>query len=524
MGRRTEEEPAGRHELVAILDFGSQYGQLIARRVRERGVYCEILPHDTPAAELRRLEVRGLILSGGPASVYEPGSPRLAQGVLELGVPVLGICYGMQLLCQELGCRVAPAERREYGRSTLEVHDASDLFAGLGRSATTVWMSHGDRVDELGPGFVPLASTANSPHAAVRHGARRVYGIQFHPEVTHTSEGAAILDGFLRRVCGCRGDWAMSEFAGEAVEAIRRQVGPGRVVCGLSGGVDSTVVAALVDRAVGERLSCIFVDNGLLRAGEREAVEGAFRDRFRSRLHTVDAGARFLGRLAGVRDPEDKRLRIGHEFVAVFREAAGRVGGAGFLAQGTLYPDVIESRHPRGGPSATIKTHHNVGGLPPELGFELVEPLRSLFKDEVRAIGRELGIPRELLVRHPFPGPGLAVRVLGEVTPERLSLLRAADRIVTEEVRAAGLYEELWQAFAVLLPVGSVGVMGDQRTYEGVVAVRAVESTDGMTADWVRLPHDLLGRISTRITQEVAGVNRVVYDVTSKPPGTIEWE
>ncbi len=512
-------------ETIAILDFGSQYTQLIARRVREQNVYCEILPFDTPPAQLRSEGLRGVILSGGPASVYEDGAPQLNPELLQLDVPVLGICYGMQLACRLLGAEVIPSERREYGEATITLTD-DPLFAGLDRE-TTVWMSHGDQVSQNGSltgDFEILGKTSTCPLAAVRHRPSGFIGLQFHPEVTHTPQGTTLIKNFLASICGCRGDWTLSSFITEQVDAIRAQVGARNVVLGLSGGVDSSVAALLLHRALGEQLHCIFVDNGLLRSGERADVANTFRESFHLNLHVVDAVEQFVSNLAGIVDPEAKRKSIGHTFIDVFRAKAAELADVAFLAQGTLYPDIIESVSPTGGPSATIKSHHNVGGLPAELGFELVEPLRFLFKDEVRRLGRELGLPEPLIERQPFPGPGLAVRILGEVTHERLDTLRAADRIVQEEVQTYDNYHRIWQSFAVLLPVQTVGVMGDRRTYEHVVALRVVESTDGMTANWVYLPREILARISTRICNEVRGVNRVVLDLCSKPPATIEWE
>jgi GMP synthase (glutamine-hydrolysing) len=511
-------------ERVLILDFGSQYTQLIARRVRELGVYCEIHRPDLPEKELRVWGAKGVILSGGPASVEAQGSPRCDPAVFELGVPVLGICYGLQLMSKMLGGRVDKSAHREFGPAEVEVTRPRGPFASFKKGTRLkVWMSHGDRVEELPVGFEPIGQTPSAPFAAAAHETRPIYGLQFHPEVVHTPQGRDMLQSFLFTDCRLSGLWTMKSFAKEAEEQIQKQVGAGKVICGLSGGVDSSVAALLIHRAIKEQLQCIFVDNGLLREGEREQVEALFVDRFHVPLKTVDARARFLKVLAGVTDPEAKRKAIGYEFIKVFEEAARGIDNAMFLAQGTLYPDVIESVSTRG-PSATIKSHHNVGGLPEKMHLKLVEPLRELFKDEVRVLGKELGLPDNLVSRQPFPGPGLAIRVLGEVNEPRLAVLRKADVIVQEEIAAAGLYKELWQAFAVLLPVQSVGVMGDERTYENTCAVRAVTSIDGMTADWARLPYDLLGKISSRIINEVRGINRVVYDISSKPPATIEWE
>ncbi len=508
------------HETVVILDFGSQYTQLIARRVRELNVKSEILPPQTPVEEIQSRHPIGLVLSGGPASVYEEGAARPDPGIFSLGVPVLGLCYGQQVMAQLLGGEVAAAERREFGAAELSVDRSCPLFAGL-PPAQRVWMSHGDKVTKLPPGFRVVAHTANAPHAAMAWEERKLFGLQFHPEVKHTDYGLQILDNFLT-LCGARRDWTPASLRQEAVAAIREKVQGGQVIVALSGGVDSTVTALLCREAVGEATVPIFVDTGLLRLGEGDKVMERFAN-YGLAVHRVNAAERFFAALAGVEDPEEKRRRIGHEFIQVFREEARKFPNARYLAQGTLYPDVIESTSVRG-PSATIKTHHNVGGLPAELGFELVEPLRFLFKDEVRRLGLELGLPEEFVYRQPFPGPGLAVRILGEVTPERVALLQKADAIFMEEIRQAGLYREIAQALAVLLPVRSVGVMGDSRTYENVVALRAVTTEDFMTADWYRFDGDFLDRVARRIVNEVRGINRVVYDVTSKPPGTIEWE
>ncbi|MCU0698020.1 MAG: glutamine-hydrolyzing GMP synthase [Myxococcaceae bacterium] len=512
------------HEKILILDFGSQYTQLIARRVRELGVYCEIHPPTLTIAEIKAFAPKGIVLSGGPASVESPGAPMVTPEVFELGVPVLGICYGLQLLSKLLGGRVDKSAHREFGPANVEVVASRGPFAAFGRGTSLkVWMSHGDRVEQLPPHFVPIGTTPSAPFAAAAHEHKPIYGLQFHPEVVHTAQGREMLQSFLFTDCRCKGDWTMKSFIDESITEIRAKVGEGRVICGLSGGVDSSVAALLLHRAIGDRLQCIFVDNGLLRQGEREQVEALFVGRFHVPLKTIDARERFLSKLAGVTDPETKRKTIGYEFIAVFEEAARQFTDAKFLAQGTLYPDVIESVSVKG-PSATIKSHHNVGGLPEKMNLKLVEPLRELFKDEVRALGRELGMPDEMISRHPFPGPGLAIRVISDITHERLEVLRKADVIVQQEIAKAGLMKELWQAFAVLLPVQSLGEMGDERTYENTCAVRAVTSVDGMTADWARLPYDVLGIISTRIINEVRGINRVVYDISSKPPATIEWE
>jgi len=507
---------------ILILDFGSQVTQLIARRIRESSVYSEILPFNTPIDEIRAHEPKGIILSGGPASVYAENAPHPDPAVFDLGVPVLGICYGMQVITQHFGGRVDAASHREFGRAELQIDQAAGLFDGLG-SQTLVWMSHGDRIHDLPDSFATIAHTDNAPVAAFADLERRVYGLQFHPEVVHTAEGRLMLENFAFTICGCSGSWTMANFVETEIQAVRDQVGDAKVICALSGGVDSSVAAVLVHKAIGDQLTCIFVNNGLLRQGEAEKVVSTFRDHMGLNLIFADEGERFLTRLHGVEDPEKKRKLIGNTFIEVFDDEAHKLQGVKFLVQGTLYPDVIESVSV-GGPSATIKTHHNVGGLPEDMQFSLIEPFRELFKDEVRAIGREMGVPMEIIQRQPFPGPGLAIRILGDVTEERVELLQKADFIVLEEIKAAGLYEQIWQSFAVLLPTKTVGVMGDERTYENVVVLRAVNSVDGMTADWVHLPYELLGTISNRIINEVRGVNRVCYDISSKPPATIEWE
>jgi GMP synthase (glutamine-hydrolysing) len=519
-----EAAPEIEHEAIIVIDFGSQYNMLIARRVRESQVYCELVPHDTPWEKIATLNPKGFILSGGPASVYDSGAPLAPPYIYESKLPVLGICYGMQAITKQLGGRVAPGAKREYGHAVLHISDSSSpLFTGL-PEFTTVWMSHGDRIEEMPPGFRILAYTENSPIAVMGNDEKKIYGLQFHPEVVHTPEGKAILKNFIYNVCGCKGNWTMGSFINESIARIKEQVGDGKVICALSGGVDSSVVATLIHRAIGNQLTCIFVNNGLLRREEAERTLNVFRAHLGMNIVYVDATERFLNRLKGVTDPETKRKNVGDEFIKVFEEEARKIGKVDFLAQGTLYPDVIESVSSVSRASAKIKTHHNVGGLPAKMTLKLIEPLRYLFKDEVRQVGLKLGLPEEMVWRQPFPGPGLSIRVIGEVTKEKLEILRSADWIVMNEIKKAKLYRQLWQSFAILTDVKSVGVMGDFRTYGYLVAIRAVTSEDAMTADWARLPYDLLARISSRIVNEVPGVNRVVYDITSKPPSTIEWE
>lgn len=512
------------NELIVVLDFGSQYTQLIARRIRELKIYSEILPYNTAVQELLKKSPRGIILSGGPASVTSSKSPICNRNIFELGIPILGICYGMQLMGKLLGGRVSYSHNKEYGHSILNIKRKNELFHNLGGTTLNVWMSHGDKIAKLPPKFEVIGKTSNAPIAAIYNKERKLYGVQFHPEVAHTPQGKEILSNFLYRIAGCSGGWTMKSFIKQSIMEIRERTRNEKVICALSGGVDSSVLAVLLHRAIGRKSNCLFVDNGLLRKGEAKNVVSRFRNYYKINLKHINARKIFLNGLNGIADPEQKRRIIGREFINVFEKEAKKIGSMKFLAQGTLYPDVIESSSPRGGPSATIKTHHNVGGLPKKMKMELIEPFRELFKDEVRIIGKELGLPEEIVWRQPFPGPGLAVRIVGDITQDRLSILREADAIVTEEIKKANIYRKIWQSFAVLLPVKTVGVMGDERTYENVIAIRTVTSYDGMTADWAKLPSGLLGKISNRIINEVKGVNRVVYDISSKPPSTIEWE
>ncbi|MBI5643174.1 MAG: glutamine-hydrolyzing GMP synthase [Deltaproteobacteria bacterium] len=508
---------------ILILDFGSQYTQLIARRVREAKVYSEIHPFNCGMDFIKAFNPKGIILSGGPSSVYDKGAPTVHKSIFDLDIPILGICYGMQLTAKLLGGKVEKSKKREYGGADLIIGNAGDLFFGLGMGGLKVWMSHGDKVEVLPPGFKTIARSANSDICAIKDDTRKIYGVQFHPEVVHTPKGGRILKNFVFRICGCEPAWTMKSFIETAISDIQAKAGADKVVCGISGGVDSAVAALLVHKAIGKNLTCIFVDNGVLRKGEADKVEATLKKSFHMNIRRIDASKRFLGKLKGIEDPEKKRKIIGGEFVRVFEEEAGKIKNVKFLAQGTLYPDVIESVSFKG-PSATIKSHHNVGGLLKKMKLKLVEPLRELFKDEVRALGREMGMPDEIIDRQPFPGPGLAIRIIGEVNAKRCDILREADAIVLEEIKKAGLYKKMWQSFAVLLPIKTVGVMGDERTYENTVALRAVDSVDGMTADWVKLPYEVMESISRRVINEVRGVNRVVYDISSKPPSTIEWE
>jgi len=509
--------------MILIIDFGSQYNQLIARRVREQHVYCQIEPPDIELSKIKSLAPEGLILSGGPASIYEKNSPKIDPQIFNLTIPILGICYGMQFMIESLGGKVDSAKRREYGLAELHVNDKKGVFYET-NSTTPCWMSHGDSISYLPEGFKITASTENTKIAAVENSQGKLYGLQFHPEVIHTPEGKKMLKNFLFRICSCKKTWTMKSFINKAIDEIKRDVGEKKVILGLSGGVDSSVAAVLLNKAIGKQLTCVFVDNGLLRKNEGERVKRLFKRHFKINLRFVNAGKRFLEPLRGVLDPERKRRIIGRTFIRAFEDEASKIKGVGFLAQGTLYPDLIESRSAFGGPSAVIKSHHNVGGLPKKMRLTLIEPLKHLFKDEVRLLGKKLGLPDDIILRHPFPGPGLAVRIIGEVTPRRLSIVRQADDILITEIKKSNHYKKLWQSFAILLPLKSVGIMGDKRTYEHIVVIRAVTSLDAMTADWARLPHTLLGRISNRIINEVRGVNRVTYDISSKPPSTIEWE
>jgi GMP synthase (glutamine-hydrolysing) len=523
MGVSIKVRPSRHKDIMLVLDFGSQYTQLIARRIRESKVYSKIVPYNITVEEIQEINPKGLILSGGPASVYDRNALTPHKDIFKIGIPVLGVCYGMQLICSQFGGKVDAGKDREFGRAELFIDNNKDLFANL-PSNITCWMSHGDEIKSLPSGFARIAHTLNAPIAAMANRAKKIYGVQFHPEVVHTQRGIQVLTNFVFQICGCLPRWTMDKFIDSTIKQIKERVGNKNVILGLSGGVDSSVAAMLLHKAIGRKLHCIFVDNGLLRKNEAAAVEKAFNGHFNINLTVLNAEKGFLKRLSGITEPEEKRKIIGDEFAKVFVEKSKKIQNAAFLAQGTLYPDVIESQSPAGGPSEVIKTHHNVGGLPKNLKLELIEPFRELFKDEVRTIGKHLGMPEVILKRQPFPGPGLAIRIVGEVTKERLEILREADERVLEEVKKAGLYHDIWQSFAVLLPIKTVGVMGDQRTYENVIAVRCVSSVDGMTADWVQLPYDLLGRIANRIINEVKGVNRVVYDISSKPPATIEWE
>ncbi len=509
--------------IILVLDFGAQYSKLIARRVRECGVYSIILPYNTPLEKIKKLNLAGIIFSGGPASVHQPGAPLPDKEIFQIGVPILGICYGTQLLAQMLGGNVEPARYKEYGIAFLNHSSESTILAGVS-SPTQVWMSHGDQISQLPSGFRPLGSTENCPYAVIGNDEKKFYGVQFHPEVAHTPEGNLIISNFVHKICGVNTPWTMENFISHSINKIKEIVKDEKVLCALSGGVDSSVTAVLIHKAIGNNLHCVFVDNGLLRKGEPEMVEKVFRNHFHINLHCVDAKNRFLNALKGITDPEQKRKIIGNLFIEIFEEEAKRLGNFSFLAQGTLYPDVIESVSATGGPSSTIKSHHNVGGLPEKMNLKLIEPLRELFKDEVREVGKQLGLPDEIIKRHPFPGPGLAVRCIGEVTEERLNTLREADAIFIEEIKKAELYDKIWQALVCLLPVKSVGVQGDERTYKEVCTLRAVVSEDAMTADWFKFPHDFLQRVASRICNEVQGINRVLYDITTKPPATIEWE